>query len=239
VSERPIRQCPDREDDLAAYALGALDPDEARSLEQHLESCPSCVGRLRWLQPAAELVPASVPQLSPPSALRDRLVAIAYEEAAVSPRASRSAVARRPSLLARLVPARPVLATLAAAALLGVGVVGGHALWGDDAGDVQTFAVRSLTPQLEAEGSVRVEGSSGTLALENLPALRGDRVYQVWVRRGEAVLPSSVFVRNRAGDGQVAVPDLPPDADELLVTREPAGGSETATTAPILSAALD
>jgi hypothetical protein len=59
------------------------------------------------------------------------------------------------------------------------------------------------------------------------------------VRRGEAVLPSSVFVRNRAGEGEVAIPDLPADTDEVLITREPAGGSETATTAPILSAELD
>lgn len=239
MSERPNEQCRGREDDLAAYALGALDPNEARVLEKHLQSCPGCAGRLRWLRPAVELVPASVPQVSPPRALRERLLAVAYEEAPAPEPVARSVPASRPGLLARLMPVRPALATLAAATLLGVGLVGGYALWGDDGDGARSFAVRSLSQRIEASGSVRVEGSSGTLALENLPALRGDRVYQVWVRRGEAVLPSSVFVRDHAGEGQVAIPDLPPDAEEVLVTREPAGGSETATTAPVLSAALD
>lgn len=239
MSERPTKHCPGREDDLAAYALGALDADESRMLEAHLDSCPGCAGRLRWLQPAVELVPASVSQLSPPPELRERLVKIAYEEATGSAPVERAGARRRPGLLARLIPARPVLATLAVAALLGVGLVGGYTLWGGDGDEAQTFAVRSLSPQLDAQGSVRVEDGTGTLSVESLPALRGDRVYQVWVRRGEAVLPSSVFVRNSAGEGQVAIPDLPSDADEVLVTREPAGGSETATTAPVLSAALD
>ena len=33
-------------DDLALYALDALDPDEARAVEAHLAGCPSCRAEL-------------------------------------------------------------------------------------------------------------------------------------------------------------------------------------------------
>ncbi len=62
--------CPERHDDLAAYALGALDPGEAAALERHLAGCPACSERLLWLRPAVDLVPASVRQVEPPASLR-------------------------------------------------------------------------------------------------------------------------------------------------------------------------
>ena len=44
-------------DDLAAYALDALDRDEAAQLERHLEDCESCRDRLQWLRPAVDQLP--------------------------------------------------------------------------------------------------------------------------------------------------------------------------------------
>jgi anti-sigma factor RsiW len=37
------------DEDLAAYALGALPPDDAAELERHLEGCEVCRQQLRWL----------------------------------------------------------------------------------------------------------------------------------------------------------------------------------------------
>ena len=59
-------RCSERHDDLAAYALGALTDREAVEIENHLAGCEACSERLRWLQPAVDLVPASVHQLEPP-----------------------------------------------------------------------------------------------------------------------------------------------------------------------------
>ena len=69
-------------DDLAAYALGALDEREAGAIEDHLDGCERCRERLRWLAPAVDLLPASVEQRTPPPALRENLMATVRAEAA-------------------------------------------------------------------------------------------------------------------------------------------------------------
>src|SRR5207247_5217959 len=70
-----------RREDLAAYALGATPPAEADELEQHLRECEACQAELRWLQPAVDLLPRSVEQISPPRRLRASLLATVREEA--------------------------------------------------------------------------------------------------------------------------------------------------------------
>ena len=61
------------EDDLAAYALGALNDDEAVGLEAHIADCAACQGRLRWLRPAVDVLPAAVAQRTPPPRLRENV----------------------------------------------------------------------------------------------------------------------------------------------------------------------
>ncbi len=69
-------------DDLATYALGALDQPEAADLETHLGTCSDCRQRVLWLRPAVDMLPASVAQLSPPESLRENLLATVRAEAA-------------------------------------------------------------------------------------------------------------------------------------------------------------
>src|SRR5690242_20512376 len=73
-------------DDLIdAYTLGALEPAEVDAVERHLETCPRCralVARARVLSDAFLL---AVPQIAPPSDLRDRLMRRIAAEAAGSP----------------------------------------------------------------------------------------------------------------------------------------------------------
>jgi hypothetical protein len=71
-----------------------------------------------------------------------------------------------------------------------------------------------------------------------LPELAVGEVYQAWVGTGEAVEPSTVFVLDRAGEATVAIPGGLNDADEVIVTQEPAGGSLAPSGAELLRAAL-
>jgi anti-sigma factor ChrR (cupin superfamily) len=68
-------------DDLAAFALGALDRAEAVEVERHLDACERCRDELHWLAPAVDLLPSSVPQLEPPPRLRRGLMRTVRAEA--------------------------------------------------------------------------------------------------------------------------------------------------------------
>ncbi len=63
------------DEDLGAFAVGALDSEETVAFADHLAGCDRCRGELHRLMPAVELLPASVEQLSPPPALRGRIMA--------------------------------------------------------------------------------------------------------------------------------------------------------------------
>src|SRR5262249_48914111 len=70
-----------RSDDLAAYLLGALDPAEAAELERHIEGCDRCRAELRWLEPAAQVLPEEVERIEPSAELRLRILEEARADA--------------------------------------------------------------------------------------------------------------------------------------------------------------
>jgi hypothetical protein len=55
---------------------------------------------------------------------------------------------------------------------------------------------------------------------------------------GERLLPEATFALTRGRTAEPGIAKLPEGAEEILVTREPAGGSETPSTEPVLSAPL-
>lgn len=63
------------EDDLPAYALGALDAAESLDVETHLANCFHCSRLLADLQPAALALSQTVPEQTPPSQLQAALIA--------------------------------------------------------------------------------------------------------------------------------------------------------------------
>lgn len=246
MSSQGRDSCRDRHhDDLAAYALGALSDAEAAELETHLETCAACSERLQWLRPAVDLVPASVPQVVPSDALRESLMAVVREEAAAGEHVAAAGEPARRRLGSRFRlrmpwPAQmgPALAGLAAVALI-AGGVGGYILSGDDS-PAQEYAVQPLSPKLEAQGTVEVKDGSGTLVVDDLRPIASDEVYQVWTAAGgDDPVASSIFVVDHGGHGTAAIPDLPDGTDRVLVTLEPAGGSTTPSTAPILAASFN
>jgi anti-sigma factor RsiW len=214
-------------DDVAAYALDALPETEKSALESHLEGCDECRAYLRWLRPAEAAVATSVEQTKPPRSLRRALMASARTADREAPLPSRVRPQRRWFL------ARPVVAS-ALAVMIGAALIGGYILRGSGPSTetVTAEATAAAPPGLEAH-LVR-EGDSGTLELSGLPLPKRGRVYEAWVRRGERISPSTVFVPDRSGAAAVALPDQLEGADEVMVTREPVGGSEAPTTAVML-----
>src|SRR5512146_1417027 len=61
------------QDNLAAYALGALDPEEVTALEQHLQGCESCRAELASYQQVGLGLLAALPAHPPRPAVRRSL----------------------------------------------------------------------------------------------------------------------------------------------------------------------
>jgi hypothetical protein len=99
----------------------------------------------------------------------------------------------------------------------------------------------STTTTIAASGDSTIvrHGDSATLTVRHLPALRPRHVYEVWLKRGARLEPSSLFVLQRDGTATVRVPRDVGGADAMLVSSEPEGGSERPTSAPLLDAPLD
>lgn len=64
--------------EAAAYLLGAMDPAARARFEVHATTCAECFTELSELQPVADTLALSVPQLAPPHSIRQRLLTRAH-----------------------------------------------------------------------------------------------------------------------------------------------------------------
>ncbi len=221
-------------DDLAAYALGALSDHESDQLRDHLESCEDCRRQLRWLRPAVDLLPGAVTQVEPPATLRSRLVETVRAEAGEEPGEARTSRGRRDWRALLLRPATAV----AAATLLAAGALGGY-LANQSSDEVTEVAVRAKSDAGSISGTLERRDGSAILRLQGMPTLARGQVYEAWVQRNGAMVPSSLFEARPDHTASAAIPDGLDGAQAVLVTPEPRGGSPQPTSAAILRAPLE
>jgi anti-sigma-K factor RskA len=228
---------------IAAYMLGALEPGEAAELERHAEGCERCQAEIRWLTPAINALPESVERLEPPRELRERVMAeVRFEAEPEKARADDPAATglfdRAASWLRDLgsgpMGLRPVagiaVAVLVVAAVAGFAIGGG--IGSGESG--QTSTVVSGEPPGVTVKMIS-EGDSGTLHLDNVKQLPSDRVLEAWVQRDGEVEPvEALFVPDRKGQASTELPDMD-GVEVVMVTTEPSGGSESPTSAPIVT----
>lgn len=79
-------------DEIGAYLVGGLDPDEAGAVRRHLEGCATCRDELNALDGINELMEAAALTEPPPPGLQDRVMA-AIEGEAVEARGRRGLAA--------------------------------------------------------------------------------------------------------------------------------------------------
>lgn len=238
-------------DVAGAYVLDALAEDEAVAFEAHLRACPECRAEVEELRQVVDILPLAVDPVEPPAGLRDRILTGVRAPEAAPPLSvlhggaqSRSAGRWRSRLR------EPVtwVAGVAAAAIIGLGV------WNVTLQQQEHSQLPSSVAALLAQGarSWPVAGTSvdpsvtgsliqpkhnrdAILVLAGLPQTPSNKVYQVWLMRGNA--PTSAGTFSASGSGtQVFYLIHPATGFQLTaMTVEPAPhGSAGPTTKPVL-----
>jgi anti-sigma-K factor RskA len=230
-------------EEVGAYMLGALEPEEAAEFERHVEGCERCRSEVRWLTAAVEVLPEAVERHEPPPQLRERLLAEVGADARAAGTATEPAergvlhrAARRlaglgsgPRDWRRLAWLGAMLLLVVAIGSYEIGTGGGDAGGG---GSTTTF-ISGQPPGVTAE--VVREGDEGEIHLAAVGSLPSDRVLEAWVRRDGEVEPvKALFVPDSDGNATTMLGNMR-GVDLVMVTTEPAGGSKAPTSVPIAS----
>jgi anti-sigma-K factor RskA len=218
--------------DVAAYALGALEPEEAEAFARHLQLCSVCREELAEFQAVVDVLPMSIPLHRPPGALRGRVMSAIYADLP-APSAERS---RRPRFSWPLTRNR-ALALGTALAVLVVGVVAGLEL-GSSSGP----ASRVYAAQVTGPGSahVTVLGGRAELSVQHMNAPPAGEIYEVWLARPNhpPAPTTALFSVTARGNADVDVPGNLRDVRQIMVTPEPSGGTRVPTNPPVIRAQL-
>jgi hypothetical protein len=219
----------------AAYALHALDSEEARAYERHLARCARCRTELAELSEGAAALAYAADGPAPPPVLRERILAAA--------RAERENV----------IPLRPRWAVPAAVtAAVAVAAAIALAIWAVSLSDRLDRRNGELRAQERAAAIVAdpashrlpIEGGRGSLVvtptgeaalvlarLEHAPA---GRTYEAWVAQGGSPKRAGTFEGGR--DVTTVALDRPvPDGATVMVTEERDGGVDAPTQMPFLT----
>jgi anti-sigma-K factor RskA len=222
---------------VAAYALDALDDDERETFERHLATCEQCRADIGGFREAAALMAVDADPVDPPPELRGRILEAARAE--------------RPNVvpLRRRTTARPLVwfATAAAAAAVVLAVWGGiktHDLSNERSArqaDRQALAVLAdpnaqLTALKGGNGTLAVApDGSAVLAVSSLSPAPSGKTYEAWVIKGSKPARAGLL---RGGDGTstLVLGQPVPKGAVVAVTVERSGGVDAPTTTPIITA---
>jgi len=213
----PERDHDEIEDLLAAFVLGATDPQEEALVREHLEGCSTCTSTVQRLRRALGAVPLAAETVAPPQRLRHQILS-----AAGASRAPEFATPRRARVLrlrpraARLKPAgRGWRSAVAAAAIVSFALGAGLGL-GFGRSIAPQPAPASAVAQYSLSGSGAMSGAQGRVfelkqqgltlvEFSNLPDLAAGKVYELWLipSQGQPA-PGGVF-KPDPGGSHVAV----------------------------------
>ncbi|WP_055710943.1 anti-sigma factor [Streptomyces torulosus] len=247
----------------APYALDALEPDERRRFEKHLERCDRCPAEVRALAEDAVRLAWST-AVPAPAAMRDRVLAAVRSTPQEVPAQARPqqhlpphvwGTAPPPKARARTPRMRPLFMPLATVTAAGALVVASlfavEANRTQDQLDAERAQSREIahvltapdvraTREQDAEGNgigviASAEEGRAIVTLAGFEDLPRDRVHQLWLMRPD-VQPRSLGLFD--GDTPLVTNGLDTDATSLAVTVEPDGGSAQPTSQPIVQLAL-
>lgn len=198
----------------AAYALDALDPDDAATYEAHLANCESCRDELASFGQTAAALAWAVDAPAPPPRLRAAILD--------------AAAAERPNVVPLLRKSWAFRSTAAVAAVAACAAVG-FGIWS------ATLHAR-LGNHRDVSAAVVVDAAGrATLTVSGLPAAPSGKTYEVWViPAGGTAQRAGLF---HGGTRSVIHLQRPvPNGAVVAATVERSGGANAPTTQPVLTA---
>jgi anti-sigma-K factor RskA len=239
-------------DDLALYALGALQGEDRVRLDAHLAGCPTCRLELEQLRGDTALLALSAAGARPPQRARQRLL---------------NAVAREPRV-PRVVETQPrrswwsVLGWAAAAAV----IVFAFSLWRENSALRQalasvssqsarsareleelrriaapiiapetqhvTLVAAKTQPQPQGKAFYLRSRNSLVFLANNMPPLPPQKAYELWlIPTSGSPIPAGLFKPDAHGSANVVNPPLPAgvEAKAFAITVENESGAATPT----------
>ncbi len=223
-------------DDLAAYALGALDADEARAVGAHVDSCARCQADVRAYSDTAWTIAESRAR-DVPAGLRASIVERARRES----QPERAAPSR--GIFAFFARPIPLMVPLALAIVLVIATTGYVVAqrdadrYGAALAAIPGARVVALAPTGELTGVrgslvVPQNGDAPYLILD-LPDAPAGKTWEAWVIRGQTAVAAGIT----DGRGLVTLVLRASFAagDTIAVTAEPAGGRDQPSGKPVLA----
>lgn len=242
---------------LGAFALGAIDAEEAAIVRAHLATCAECQAEIAGLWAAVDRLPDLIEPMDPPPALRDKIAAaIMAESASALPEASvvPTPVAIQPTTTMPPVVsiaepiqkpasfwsrATPWVAAAAILLLLSAGLL----VWNlrlreeiTNAPITETIALAPTDAAPNARGEVTYipDDDLFIVNVRDLPPLDPGQVYEVWLIGEDGPDPAGVF--DQPTDQHAIVADRD-KYNTLAITNEPGPMGTAAPTGEIVATA--
>jgi anti-sigma-K factor RskA len=238
-------------DDLALYALGALDGSERSTIETHLEGCASCRRELELLRGDSSLLALTTAGPKPPARARQRLMSAIAHEPRLPVVVSTPERGRRswwPALgwAAAVAMAVICIGLLRQNSTLQRDMAGLRAQFSDQGTKLEQVNETVATlldpeamkielvaagnkPQPRGKAIYQRRNRSLIFFASNLPPLAEDKIYELWLfpADGGAPIAAGLFKPDARGSATVVNPPLPEGvaAKNFVVTLEPETGS--------------
>lgn len=226
--------CREAEELLGAYALDALEGDEARRMDEHLASCKDHAAAAAELRQAQARLALTADDVEPPADLRARIVQAVKADRGVAPVV---VPIRRAPRMPRWAP-RPAFPAIAAGLLLALGAGG---VVGYQLSQTQQIAYTfpgdpSRAPGAQARLVYFKDRQQAVLAVTGLPRLSAGQVYEAWLIKGGQAVDEGVGTQANGSLG-LQIPVDVSQFDQLAITIEP-GEQPQPTSTPILAGQL-
>ena len=244
MSDRPIA-CAEVDELAAAYALGAMDPDQERAISEHLVSCRNDHAEARELIGAAVVLPGSLAPVSPSPALRTRLMTTI----AATPQAHRAAAREVPRRIIERPPWWRINALPAAIAAAALAAAVGFGAWGMSVSnelaerDAALEAIASADAIFAASGDagsgwlVQSDGAAMFMA-DDLSSPPSGHLYELWLIHADGTVQDVGTIDDVEGWSLVTLESGLEGAVTFAVTAEEER-VEAPTSEPVLTATID